>query len=76
MVAGVVLMGAGLLGMGRFARLVPSSIVVGFTVGIGCAIALANAGEIFGVSTGSAKGAFSRLWAIATQIEGVVRRAR
>jgi len=67
MIAGVVLMGAGLLGLGRFARLVPSSIVVGFTVGIGVSIALANAGDMFGLHTVSG-GAFARLRAIVTHL--------
>jgi SulP family sulfate permease len=70
MLAGVVLMGSGLLGLGRFARFVPASIVVGFTVGIGVSIALANAGDIFGLSTGSATGAFGRLRAILNQMGG------
>src|SRR5688500_3415108 len=41
-VAGLVLLAMGTFGLGRFARLVPNSIVVGFTVGIAVAIALAN----------------------------------
>lgn len=49
MIAGVVLMLAGLFGLGRFARLVPSSIVVGFTVGIAVAIALSNVGDALGL---------------------------
>ncbi len=48
-VAGVVLMILGLAGMGRFAKLVPNSIVVGFTVGIAVAIALTNFEDILGV---------------------------
>jgi SulP family sulfate permease len=49
MVAGVILMLAGLFGLGRFAKLVPSSIVVGFTVGIAVAIALSNFGDALGL---------------------------
>lgn len=49
LVAGVVLMICGLFGLGRLARHVPSSIVVGFTVGIACAIALTNASEALGI---------------------------
>jgi len=48
-VAGVALMVLGLLGMGRYAKLVPNSIVVGFTVGIAVAIAMSNIGEVLGL---------------------------
>lgn len=47
--AGVILMTMGLLGWGRIAKLVPNSIVVGFTVGIGVTIALTNLDSILGV---------------------------
>lgn len=49
MIAGVILIVMGLLGMGRYAKLVPNSIVVGFTVGIAVAIALSNIGEALGL---------------------------
>lgn len=39
----------GLLGMGKYAKLVPDSIVVGFTVGIAIVIAMSNFGEALGV---------------------------
>lgn len=48
-IAGVILMILGLTGMGRFAKLVPNSIVVGFTVGIAVAIALTNFEDILGI---------------------------
>lgn len=48
-IAGLVLMTLGLAGLGRFAKLVPNSIVVGFTVGIACAIALTNFEDILGI---------------------------
>jgi len=47
--AGFILMLMGLTGMGRFARLVPNSVVVGFTVGIAVSIALTNAEDILGI---------------------------
>jgi len=47
--AGLFLMVLGLFGAGRIAKLVPSSIVVGFTVGIGITIALTNLDSILGV---------------------------
>jgi len=47
--AGVILMIMGLTGMGKFAKLVPNSIVVGFTVGIAISIALTNFEDILGI---------------------------
>jgi MFS superfamily sulfate permease-like transporter len=48
-VAGLVLMLMGVMGMGKYAKHVPDSIVVGFTVGIGIVIALSNVGQALGV---------------------------
>lgn len=48
-IAGVILMIMGLLGLGKYAKLVPNSIVVGFTVGIAIVIALTNLEDILGV---------------------------
>lgn len=48
-IAGVILMLMGLFGTGKIAKLVPNSIVVGFTVGIGITIALTNLDSILGV---------------------------
>lgn len=47
--AGIILMIAGLAGVGKYAKLVPNSIVVGFTVGIAVAIALTNFEDILGI---------------------------
>jgi SulP family sulfate permease len=49
--AGIILMIMGLTGMGKFAKLVPNSIVVGFTVGIAVAIALTNMEDILGIES-------------------------
>jgi len=49
--AGIVLMILGLTGMGKYAKLVPNSIVVGFTVGIAISIALTNAEDILGIES-------------------------
>lgn len=51
LIAGVVLMILGLTGMGKYAKLVPNSIVVGFTVGIAVSIALTNFEDILGIET-------------------------
>ena len=48
-IAGVILMLMGLFGLGKYAKLVPNSIVVGFTVGIAAVIALTNVEDILGL---------------------------
>jgi SulP family sulfate permease len=49
MIAGVILMLLGILGFGKYGRLVPNSIIVGFTVGIAVSIALTNLKDILGL---------------------------
>ena len=49
LIAGVILMFMGLFGMGKIVKLVPNSIVVGFTVGIGVTIALTNLDAVLGL---------------------------
>ncbi|MBA4852334.1 SulP family inorganic anion transporter [Emticicia sp. BO119] len=50
-IAGIVLIIMGTYGFGRFARLVPNSIIVGFTVGIAVAIALTNLEDVLGIES-------------------------
>lgn len=52
-IAGLILMIMGLTGMGKFAKLVPNSIIVGFTVGIAISIALTNFESILGMEEAS-----------------------
>jgi sulfate permease, SulP family len=47
--AGVILVVLGLARLGRVVTLVPHSIVIGFTIGIAVTIAVAQAGEMFGL---------------------------
>lgn len=49
-IAGIILMGMGLFGLGKYAKLVPNSIVVGFTAGIAVAIAASNLESVLGIS--------------------------
>lgn len=49
-IAGVILMGMGTFGLGKYAKLVPNSIVVGFTAGIAVAIAASNLESVLGIS--------------------------
>jgi len=48
-IAGLIMAFMGLFQMGRFVALVPHSIVVGFTIGIGITIGLSEVGEIMGL---------------------------
>lgn len=48
-ISGIVLIILGVLGAGKYAKLVPNSIIVGFTIGIAVAIALTNFKDILGL---------------------------
>ena len=48
LIAGVILMLMGVARLGRLSKLVPHSIVVGFTIGIAVVIALSQIGEVLG----------------------------
>lgn len=50
-ISGIILIIMGLFGFGRFAKLVPNSIIVGFTIGIAVAIALTNLEDILGIES-------------------------
>ena len=50
-IAGIALIIMGILGFGKYAKLVPNSIIVGFTIGIAIAIALTNLEDILGVES-------------------------
>ncbi len=53
-ISGIVLIILGILGAGKYAKLVPNSIIVGFTIGIAVAIALTNFKDILGLPAFSA----------------------
>ena len=64
--AGIVLMICGVLGLGKIAKKVPSSIVVGFTIGIAITIALSNSTDALGLDgSGSVR---ARIAIIATNL--------
>lgn len=50
-IAGIILIIMGTFGFGKYAKLVPSSIIVGFTIGIAVAIALTNLEDILGIES-------------------------
>ncbi|HAA00817.1 MAG TPA: SulP family inorganic anion transporter [Flavobacteriales bacterium] len=49
--SGIVLIVMGIYGFGRYAKHVPNSIIVGFTIGIATAIALTNLEDILGIES-------------------------
>ncbi len=51
-ISGVILCALGLAGLGKIGRVVPNSIVVGFTVGIGITIAATYLYDVFGMPAG------------------------
>lgn len=50
-ISGILLIIMGVFGFGRFAKLVPNSIIVGFTIGIAVSIALTNFEDILGITS-------------------------
>jgi SulP family sulfate permease len=50
-ISGIILILMGLSGVGKYAKLVPNSIIVGFTVGIAVAIAATNFKDILGLDS-------------------------
>lgn len=68
LLAGIVLMIMGLLGLGKHAKLVPNSIIVGFTVGIAVVIAMSNAGEALGIPLGIKSSLLGKVQSILAQL--------
>ena len=66
--SGLVLMVLGAAGLGKIAKKVPNSIVVGFTVGIAVSIAVANLGEAFGLSVALKGGLHRKLFTLLQHI--------
>lgn len=65
-ISGIILIILGFLGAGKYAKLVPNSIIVGFTIGIAVAIALTNFKDILGLQSfskllGSESGVFNKI---------------
>lgn len=50
-ISGIILIIMGIFGFGKYAKLVPNSIIVGFTVGIAVSIALTNFEDILGIES-------------------------
>jgi MFS superfamily sulfate permease-like transporter len=69
--AGIVLMLSGVLGLGRLAKKVPASIIVGFTVGIAVAIVFSNAGDALGLPQPLSGGLGKKILGIAAQAAAI-----
>jgi len=66
--AGIVLCIMGLLGLGKVAKHVPNSIVVGFTVGIGITIAATNLYDVLGIQAAGGPNLLTKLAGVVNNI--------
>ena len=71
MIAGVILMLMGVARLGRLSRLVPHSIVVGFTMGIAVVIALSQIGEVLGLKASLGYGFFDKVAGVIANVGDV-----
>jgi high affinity sulfate transporter 1 len=68
LVAGAVLVAAGLLKLGRVMDFVPKPVMTGFLFGLGLVVALGQLPSLFGVPAGSG-GFFSKLWDLIGELD-------
>jgi MFS superfamily sulfate permease-like transporter len=71
LLAGIVLIAMGVARLGRLVARVPNSIVVGFTIGIACVIALSQVEQVFGLKAKLEPGLIAKLQGIAQHINDV-----
>lgn len=71
LISGVVLMIMGLARLGRLVARVPNSIVVGFTIGIACVIALSQVEQVFGLQAKLGYGFLSKMQGLAQHLHEV-----
>jgi len=71
LIAGVILMLMGVTRLGRLSKLVPHSIVVGFTIGIAVVIALSQIGEVLGLKAALGYGFLDKVTGVIANIGGV-----
>ena len=71
LIAGVILMSMGMARLGSLSRLVPHSIVVGFTIGIAVVIALSQIGEVLGLKASLGYGFLDKVTGIIANIGAV-----
>jgi sulfate permease, SulP family len=70
-IAGVILMLMGVARLGSLSRLVPHSIVVGFTIGIAVVIALSQIGEVLGFKVSLGHGFLDKVTGVIANIGGI-----
>jgi MFS superfamily sulfate permease-like transporter len=70
-IAGVILMLMGVARLGSLSRLVPHSIVVGFTIGIAVVIALSQIGEVLGIKVSLGHGFLDKVAGVIANIGGI-----
>ncbi len=70
-IAGVILCMLGLAGLGKIGRVVPNSIIVGFTVGIGITIAATYLYDVFGMKAGPSSELIPKLGDILSRLPEV-----
>jgi sulfate permease, SulP family len=70
-IAGVILMLMGVARLGSLSRLVPHSIVVGFTIGIAVVIALSQIGEVLGIKVSLGYGFLDKVTGVIANIGGI-----
>lgn len=71
LIAGAILMLMGVARLGSLSRLVPHSIVVGFTIGIAVVIALSQIGEVLGFKASLGYGFLDKVTGVIADIDGV-----
>jgi MFS superfamily sulfate permease-like transporter len=71
LIAGVILMLMGLARLGSLSRLVPHSIVVGFTIGIAVVIALSQIGEVLGFKASLGYSFLDKVTGVAAHISDI-----
>jgi len=71
LIAGVILMLMGVARLGRLSKLVPHSIVVGFTIGIAVVIALSQIGEVLGFKASLGYAFLDKVTGIAANIGAI-----
>lgn len=69
--AGILLCVLGLSGMGKIAKHVPNSVVVGFTVGIGISIAATNLYDVLGINAAGGGSIVAKLQGVAANAEQI-----
>ncbi len=72
LLAGLIMIGFGLLRMGRLIQLIPYPVVVGFTAGIGTVIAFLQLKDLLGLQPAGQAGHFlGQLWALVQALPGL-----